>query len=115
MPSESDDESESDTHIKVPPPPPPTDRGTKESDSNCTSSSDANKGTLHPVILMYCTQLPSNHSFKQITSWRRVGCVSGMGQLLSNREHVQNGYTTTYMFIGGAPTIHRVPPVRPCP
>ena len=43
----SNDESESDTHIKVPPPPPPTDRGTKESDFNYTSSSDANKGTLH--------------------------------------------------------------------
>ena len=44
--SEGDDESESDTHIKVPPPPPLTDRGTNESDANCTSSSDANKGTL---------------------------------------------------------------------
>lgn len=63
--SEGDDESESDTHIKVPPPPPPTDRGTNESDSNRTSSSDANKGTLHPI---YCTWLPSNHSLKQTTS-----------------------------------------------
>ena len=61
VPSESDNESESEARIKVPPPPPLTDRGTKESDSDRTSSSDVNKGTF------YCILLPSNHSFKQMT------------------------------------------------
>ena len=64
VPSASDDESESETRIKVPPPPPLTDTGTKESDSNCTSSTGTNKGTLLPIILIYCTWLPSNHSLK---------------------------------------------------
>ena len=66
--SESDHESESNTRIKVPPPPPLTDEGTKESDSNRTSLSDASKGTLLSIILTYCTRLPSNHGLKQITS-----------------------------------------------
>ena len=50
--NENDDESESDSCIKVPPPPPPTDTGMKKSDSNCTSSTDTNKGTLLPITIV---------------------------------------------------------------